>query len=78
MFMSDKNFQKLLSAHVDAELCDLFLEQAYQRGFVKKRVLAASVKFWIFIPQEIQTILNDKTTTDKTIKEIAERLKRAR
>ncbi|KKN73157.1 hypothetical protein LCGC14_0403300 [marine sediment metagenome] len=52
--MAEKKYQKLLSADVDSELVDLFLTQADERGYKKKRALAAATKLWVELPVEIQ------------------------
>ena len=53
--------EKLLSADMDRKLVDDFLSQASQRGFTKKRVLAAAVKLWIQLPREVQATLLDQS-----------------
>ena len=59
--MVQKKNEKLLSADMDRKLVDDFLSQASQRGFTKKRVLAAAVKLWIQLPREVQATLLDQS-----------------
>jgi hypothetical protein len=49
--------EKLLSADIECKTVDKFLSQASERGFTKKRVLAAAAKLWIELPLEIQAKL---------------------
>jgi hypothetical protein len=67
--MEQKNlnkFGKLLSAHIDPELCDHFLQQAHMRCIVKKRALAGAVRLWTELPAEIQARLLDRTAEENT------------
>ncbi|MBN2019352.1 MAG: hypothetical protein JW749_03930 [Sedimentisphaerales bacterium] len=68
--MKEKRFQKLLSAHVDAELCERFLRQAYTRCIVKKRALAGAVKLWTKLPGEIQARLVDQSLDESSFTEL--------
>jgi hypothetical protein len=60
--MVQKEGEKLLSADIDCKTVDKFLSQASQRGFTKKRVLAAAVKLWTELPLEAQARLLSKDT----------------
>lgn len=63
--MVEKNFEKLLSADVDAGLADSFLNQADTRGYKKKRALASAIKLWTNLPEEIQArLLNQSLDAD--------------
>ncbi|MFH1370390.1 MAG: hypothetical protein ABII09_03780 [Planctomycetota bacterium] len=68
--MNGKKIEKLLSAHVDAELCDRFLQQAATRCIVKKRALAAAVKLWSELPAEIQARLLDRSIEESAFVEL--------
>ena len=72
--MSEKKFEKLLSAHVDAELCDRFLQQAHTRCIVKKRALAAAVKLWSELPGEIQVQLLDRSIEESTFVDLVRQI----
>jgi hypothetical protein len=54
--------EKLLSADIDSKMVDKFLTQASERGFTKKRVLAAAIKLWTELPLEVQARLLSKDT----------------
>jgi hypothetical protein len=72
--MDEKKFEKLLSAHVDAELCDRFLQQASTRSIVKKRALAAAINLWIELPPEIQARLLDRSTKGSAFVELVNQI----
>jgi hypothetical protein len=72
--MDEKKFEKLLSAHVDAELCDRFLQQASTRSIVKKRALAAAINLWIELPPEIQARLLDRSMKGSAFVELVQKI----
>jgi hypothetical protein len=72
--MNEKRVEKLLSAHVDAELCDRFLQQAATRCVVKKRALAAAVKLWSELPAEIQARLLDRSIEESAFLELVHQI----
>ncbi len=72
--MHEKKFEKLLSAHVDAEVCDRFLQQAATRCVVKKRALAAAVKLWSELPAEIQIQLLDRSIEENAFVGLVEQI----
>jgi hypothetical protein len=55
--MGQKENERLLSADMDHQIVAEFLNQASDRGFTKKRALAAAVKLWIRLPLEMQARL---------------------
>ena len=66
--------EKLLSADIDRKVVDNFLTQASQRGFTKKRVLAAAVELWTKLPLEIQAKLLNQTTDNDTFTELVRQI----
>lgn len=68
--MVQKKNEKLLSADIDRPLVDAFLSQASQRGFTKKRVLAAAVKLWTNLPLEIQARLLDQSLEEESFTDL--------
>ncbi len=64
----------MLSAHVDAELCDRFLQQAHTRCVIKKRALAAAVKLWSELPAEIQIQLLDRSVKENDFVELVRQI----
>jgi hypothetical protein len=74
--------EKLLSADIDCKVVDKFLDQASERGFTKKRVLAAAVKLWTELPLEVQARLLSKDSdidsfADLVRRTIEEQVKKA-
>ena len=61
MLMTRQKNEKLLSADVNSDLADLFLEQADKRGYKKKRAFSAAIKLWSELPQEAQGRLIDQS-----------------
>jgi hypothetical protein len=75
--MEQKNlnkFGKLLSAHIDPELCDRFLQQAHMRCIVKKRALAGAVRLWTELPTDLQARLLDRTTEENTFTDLVRQI----
>jgi hypothetical protein len=75
--MEQKNlnkFGKLLSAHIDPELCDHFLQQAHMRCIVKKRALAAAVRLWTELPADLQARLLDRTADENTFTDLVQQI----
>jgi len=66
--------EKLLSADIDCHIVDKFLSQASDRGFTKKRVLAAAVKLWTELPLEVQARLLGKNTPDDAFADLVRRI----
>lgn len=74
MFMAEENFEKLLSADVDSKLADRFLEQADQRGYKKKRSLAAAVKLWVELPEVVQARLLNQSLDGDSLVELVQQI----
>jgi hypothetical protein len=55
--MGQKENERLLSADMDHKIVGRFLKQAKDRGFTKKRALAAAVKLWMELSLENQARL---------------------
>jgi hypothetical protein len=68
--MVQKKNEKLLSADIDCKIVDKFLSQASERGFTKKRALAAAVKLWTELPLEMQARLLSKDTNIDSFTEL--------
>jgi hypothetical protein len=66
--------EKLLSADIDCHIVDKFLGQAAERGFTKKRVLAAAAKLWTELPLEVQARLLDKSTSADSFTELLRKI----
>jgi hypothetical protein len=64
--MAYKKSEKTLGADIDRKVVDNFLTQASQRGFTKKRVLAAAIRLWTNLPLETQAKLLDQFLNDKS------------
>ena len=61
MFMTENNFEKNLGGKMNGDLVDRFTKQVDQRSSKIKRSLAAAVKLWIELPQEVQSRLLDQS-----------------
>ena len=72
--MVQKKGEKLLSADIDCKIVDKFLGQASDRGFTKKRVLAAAAKLWTELPLEVQARLLDKSTAADSFADLVRRI----
>ena len=72
--MVQKKNEKLLSADVDRKIVDKFLKQASERGFTKKRVVAASAKLWIELPLEVQAKLLNQSLDGKAFVELVRQI----
>lgn len=72
--MVQKKSEKLLSADIDRTIVDAFLSQASQRGFTKKRVLAAAVELWTSLPLEIQAKLLDQSLDSGSFTELVRQI----
>jgi hypothetical protein len=66
--------EKLLSADIDCKTVDKFLDQASERGFTKKRVLAAAAKLWTELPLEVQARLLSKDTNINSFTELVRQI----
>ena len=69
-----KKNEKLLSADVNCEIVDKFLNQASKRGFTKKRVLAAAAKLWTEIPLELQAQLLSEDVVKSSFTELVRQI----
>jgi hypothetical protein len=72
--MVQKKNEKLLSADIDCHIVDKFLSQASDRGFTKKRVLAAAVKLWTELPLEVQARLLTKDPDVDSLTELVRQI----
>jgi len=72
--MDEKKTEKLLSADIDSDLADNFLSQADERGYRKKRALAAAIKLWIELPTEIQARLLDLSLDGSSFIELVRKI----
>jgi hypothetical protein len=52
--MSRKKEEKSLGAMMDSEVVDLFTEQAANRNYKSKKALAAAVRVWVNLPEDVQ------------------------
>lgn len=74
MVVAQQKNEKMLSADVDSALVDLFLEQADERGYKKKRALAAAAKLWVELPQEVQARLIDQSLDTNSFVELVQKI----
>jgi hypothetical protein len=63
--------EKLLSADMDSEIVEKFLRQSSERGFTKKRALAAAVEHWTELSLEAQARLISKLSLNEAIRRVA-------
>lgn len=62
--------EKLLSADVDSKLRDEFYKQVENRGFIKKRAIAAALQLWLSLPREVQARALDGAFGNDVISDI--------
>jgi hypothetical protein len=72
--MVEQNSEKNLGAMIAASLVDEFTEQVDQRGYKIKRALAAAVKLWKDLPEEIQARLLNQSLASNGLGEIVQKI----
>jgi len=70
--MAEKKGEKNLGAMVEEGLVDAFTEQVDGRGYKIKRSLAAAVRLWVDLPEEIQARLLNQTLAANGLVEIVQ------
>ena len=55
---------------MDAEIVDAFTNQADTRGQIKKSALAAAVRLWTSLPEEIQARLMNRSLSETAFIEL--------
>jgi len=68
--MQQKISQKNLGGMMDAEIVDAFTNQADTRGQIKKSALAAAVRLWTSLPEEIQARLMNRSLSETAFIEL--------
>ena len=66
--------EKLLSGDVDSKIVDEFLKQVDNRGFKKKRALAAAVQLWSELPEEVQAKLLNQSLENSAFVELVRQI----
>ena len=67
-------YEKLLSGDVDSKIVDEFLKQVDNRGFKKKRALAAAVQLWSELPEEVQAKLLNQSLENSAFVELVRQI----
>lgn len=72
--MDGQNSEKNLGAMIATDLVDEFTAQVDQRGYKIKRALAAAVKLWKDLPEEIQARLLNQSLDSNSLVEIVQEI----